>query len=428
MNPIPALANLPRITGDRRLIRRRADGHCFNFVIAMLVGLLGTEFTEAGDPCRTAGLPDRGEVIICLDDQCQNLSLERIPAANCAGSVELDATRFVPESIVLIPLPLQPAFLVFRRFTVHSETFIQGLRGVHEQSLVVASPGGGYQSRTNGTNFNTEVNQRVREYFAAAGLFNFGGNNHPYTPQLFFDADHGTLLVGATLADMEIIEEAIEVLQPVPQVQFTVRLFEATVDEIKQPEPSFPNHGRVSRPAERLFETVQVLAAAAAHETLTARAPTARHISTAEGIIPSGAQTQILKLGPKPASAPNAGVTTNGAAVPIRVTIVMLATIQPDGGVAASFVFDSFQPVAWPGSRASASAADLTPASAPPIPIVPRYRERQTVKTVAIPSGHSVLVALDTDESGNQPSARSPLGLKLLLTPVIVEPVNNRGR
>ena len=408
MNPIPPIANRPDKTGEPRIIRARAARHRFRCVIAVLVVWLGAELTGAGD-------------------QCQSLRSGRNSDANCAGTAAPDATRFVPESTVLIPLTPQPALLVFRRFTVHSETFIQGLAGVHEQSLVAISPSAGSGNRTHGDNFPTDPNQLLREYFVAAGLFNFGGNNHPYSPQLFFDADRGTVLVGASPADMEIIEEAIEILQPAPQVQFTLRLFEATVDEIKQPEPSFPSNGRVSRPAERLFEAVQVLSPATAHETRTARAPTARHIATAEGILYSGTQTQILKLVSKQASAPNPPMTTNGAAVPISVTLEMGANIHPDGSVSASFVFGSFQPVTWPGSRPSTAAADLTPASAPPIPVVPRYRGRQTVKTVTIPPGHSVLLVLDADESGNQPSTKPPLGLKLLITPVIVAPVTSRS-
>ena len=426
MNPIPAIASLPRKTRQHRVIHPRVAAHGFNFVFAVLIGWCGAGLTDAHDQCYTTECPGRSGVISSFAYPCPILSVERILEADCAGTATSDA-RFVPDSIVLIPLTPQPSFLVFRRFTVASGTFIRGLQGVHEHSLVAISQGAGSGNRTHGTNFPADPNQLLREYFVAAGLFNFGGNNHPYSPQLFFDADRGTVLVGASPADMEIIEEAIEVLQPMPQVQFTVRLFEATVDEIKQPEPSFPNHGRVARPAERLFEAVQVLSGPAARETLTARDKTARHISTSEGIIPSGAQTQILKLGTKQALASNAGVTTNGSAVPIRVTIVMLATMQPDGGVAVSFIFDSFQPVAWPGGRASTAAVPVASASAPATPPAPRYRGRQTVKTVTIPSGHSVLLALDADESGNQPSAKSPLGLKLLVTPVVVAPVINRS-
>ena len=424
MNPIPTIASLPRKTGDHRVIRARAAAQCVNFVIAVLVELFGADLTGANNQGHPAEFPGRGDVMLSSDYSCQNLSWGRILDANCADAAAPDATRFVPESIVLIPLTPPPAFLVFRRFTVHSETFIQRLRGVHEQSLVVASPSGGHGSRTQVTNLTTDPNELVRKYLVAAGMLDFGGTNRSYAPQVFFDPEHDSLLIGATAADLEIIEE---VLQPVPQVQFTLRLFEAKVEAIKMAEPSVPNHGRGSRPAERLFETVRVLSATAAHEAITARAPAARHISTSEGIIPGGAQTQILKLGSQQALASTAGVTTNGSAVPIRVTIEMLANLQPDGGVTASFVFDSFQAVAWPSDRALSSAATLASASAPPTPTAARYRRRQTFKTVAIPSGHSVLVALDADESGNQPSAKSPLGLKLLITPVIVAPVKNRS-
>ena len=64
--------------------------------------------------------------------------------------------------------------------------------------------------------FRSALNGQVRSYFAAAGVVNLGVTNGPDATQVFFNDRNGLLLVRASLQDLDIIQQAIELLNTVP--------------------------------------------------------------------------------------------------------------------------------------------------------------------------------------------------------------------
>lgn len=66
------------------------------------------------------------------------------------------------------------------------------------------------------TNLTAALNVQVREYFQAAGVVNLGVTNGPDATQVFFNDRNGLLLVRASLQDLDIIQQAIELLNVIP--------------------------------------------------------------------------------------------------------------------------------------------------------------------------------------------------------------------
>ena len=62
----------------------------------------------------------------------------------------------------------------------------------------------------------TAVNQTVRDFFVAAGVGNLGVSAGPQATQVFFNDRNGYLLVRATLQDLDIVQQAIELLNVTP--------------------------------------------------------------------------------------------------------------------------------------------------------------------------------------------------------------------
>ncbi|KAF0177216.1 MAG: Type II and III secretion system protein [Limisphaerales bacterium] len=81
--------------------------------------------------------------------------------------------------------------------------------------------GGGAQGQggiagVTSTNLTSALNIQVREYFQAAGVVNLGVTNGPDATQVFFNDRNGLLLVRASLQDLDIIQQAIELLNAIP--------------------------------------------------------------------------------------------------------------------------------------------------------------------------------------------------------------------
>ncbi|NBR87171.1 MAG: hypothetical protein EBT61_16980 [Verrucomicrobia bacterium] len=66
------------------------------------------------------------------------------------------------------------------------------------------------------TNLTSTVNAQVRQYFQAAGVSNLGVTNGPDATQVFFNDRNGLLLVRASIQDLDIIQQAIELLNTTP--------------------------------------------------------------------------------------------------------------------------------------------------------------------------------------------------------------------
>lgn len=62
----------------------------------------------------------------------------------------------------------------------------------------------------------TTINQTVRDFFVAAGVGNLGVSAGPQATQVFFNDRNGYLLVRATLQDLDIVQQAIELLNVTP--------------------------------------------------------------------------------------------------------------------------------------------------------------------------------------------------------------------
>ncbi len=66
------------------------------------------------------------------------------------------------------------------------------------------------------TNLTSALNIQVRQYFQAAGVVNLGVTNGPDATQVFFNDRNGFLLVRASLQDLDIMQQAIELLNAIP--------------------------------------------------------------------------------------------------------------------------------------------------------------------------------------------------------------------
>ena len=84
------------------------------------------------------------------------------------------------------------------------------------------------------TNLTSALNVQVREYFQAAGVVNLGVTNGPDATQVFFNDRNGLLLVRASLQDLDIIQQAIELLNVIPpQVLVESKFAEINQDDSK---------------------------------------------------------------------------------------------------------------------------------------------------------------------------------------------------
>jgi len=78
------------------------------------------------------------------------------------------------------------------------------------------------------------INSQVRTYFAAAGVSNLGVTNGPDATQVFFNDRNGLLLVRASLQDLDIMQQAIELLNVIPpQVLVESRFAEINQNDSK---------------------------------------------------------------------------------------------------------------------------------------------------------------------------------------------------
>jgi type II secretory pathway component GspD/PulD (secretin) len=79
---------------------------------------------------------------------------------------------------------------------------------------------------------NKSVQERVRDYFTAAGIDLAGGS----APRFFFNDRTGTLMVQGTPAQLEAVERALQALSvPPPRVAIEVRMVE-TMGEVQNPK------------------------------------------------------------------------------------------------------------------------------------------------------------------------------------------------
>lgn len=145
----------------------------------------------------------------------------------------------------------EPQPLFTRTYRVDPNTFMDGLRTVYGESPnapdafaepidiskgQVGKPGDIPNGRigVSGVSTNSATAALIRRFFAAAGVdfssavaVNANGLPQPSSKALFFNDRTGLLLVRATMAELDIIEKAIQVANTAPpQISITARLIE----------------------------------------------------------------------------------------------------------------------------------------------------------------------------------------------------------
>ncbi|KAF0172204.1 MAG: peptidase M56 BlaR1, partial [Limisphaerales bacterium] len=193
-----------------------------------------------------------------LDAICMT-AVVKLPNGRTAGlkySVEEYAIVFSPK------LPEQ-ASLFPRMFKVDPATFIAGLGSVVEERQLrpgsraaldqalrekawTNAPAGTDRFSVGGipvangrvgvvsTNVTAELNHLVRLYFTAAGVTDLGATNGPDATQVFFNDRNGLLLVRASLQDLDIIQQAVELLNAKPpQVVIEAKFVEISQNDNK---------------------------------------------------------------------------------------------------------------------------------------------------------------------------------------------------
>lgn len=175
-------------------------------------------------------------------------------------------------AVIFSPKAPEGVSLYTRVFKVNPNTFQQGLESVSALSIsiqtgsggggggggggqdtgafsiprvsiatVVGGQGGGGAgqngvgiSSVTRTNLQSSVNQMVRDFFTAAGV-DFGPPGTLNGKAVFFNDRAGTLMVRATLQDLEIISTAIETLNfAPPQVQIEAKFAEISQQDTKE--------------------------------------------------------------------------------------------------------------------------------------------------------------------------------------------------
>jgi hypothetical protein len=200
--------------------------------------------------------PDLENALIKVPKPIKNLTLRQVLDVICkTATVKMPDGRaaglkFTIEEYAIVFSPKLPerASLFPRMFKVDPETFITGLgsvvderefrpgsRATLDQALRAKAwtnaPAGTNRFSvvgipvTNGligvasTNVTAELNHLVRAYFTAAGVANLGVTNGPDATQVFFNDRNGLLLVRASLQDLDIIQQAIELLNAKPAIK-----------------------------------------------------------------------------------------------------------------------------------------------------------------------------------------------------------------
>ncbi|MEQ2008048.1 MAG: M56 family metallopeptidase [Limisphaerales bacterium] len=232
---------------------------------------------QKGNPIATSTArqyPDLDIALIKVSKPIKDLTLRQVLDVICkTATVKMPDGRaaglkFTIEEYAIVFSPKLPeqASLFPRTFKVDPETFIRGLAGVTSDEKLSQLGGRAEVDRllraktwtntpakvttgqfsiagvpvTNSaktgvsgvvsTNLTAELNNLVRDYFRAAGVTALGESKGPDATQIFLNDRNGLLLVRASLEDLDIIQQAIELLNTKPpQV-----LIEAKIVEMNQ--------------------------------------------------------------------------------------------------------------------------------------------------------------------------------------------------
>jgi len=185
--------------------------------------------------------PDLAGVLVKLPVAVPNLTLRQALDAICkASAVKLPDGRsvvlkFTVEEYAIVFSPKLPeqAELFSRIFKVDPETFVRGLRSVTAGPIIAARTE--QFRKAGGTNLTVELaelNVRMRDYLRSVGVSNLGPTNGPVGTQIYLNDQKGLLLVRASLEDLDIIQQAIELLNAnKPHVSIEAKLLRVTADD-----------------------------------------------------------------------------------------------------------------------------------------------------------------------------------------------------
>ncbi len=200
----------------------------------------------ASSPASEAPSQDIGETVIDINPPLKDLRL--IDALNAVVMAADRRIKFVVEDFAVVFTPRLPEKepLETREFRVNPNTFYQSMervalnmsppiilvstnppaRPASEQTPVPAGDGVRFPTTTNDM---SAVNAVVRAYFEAVGV------DLKPPKSLFFNDRKGILLVRATLADLEIIQNAVELLnyEP-PQIMLEARCYELKSERLRE--------------------------------------------------------------------------------------------------------------------------------------------------------------------------------------------------
>lgn len=398
--------------------------------------VLDAKGNPIASPAAKPPRPDLENALIKVTGPVKDLTLRQALDVICnAATVKMPDGRiaglkFTVEEYAIVFSPKLPeqAAMFSRVFKVDPETFLKGLRTVAfdenqlkpgtraalDQALRekawTNAPAGikqlttGGPSLTNGvfsavnTNLTAELNHLVRLYFTDAGVANLAATDAgPDATQVFFNDRNGLLLVRASLQDLDIIQQAVELLNAKPQrVKFDVTAFET------------------GPTTERPGVSMRVVTAEEAR-TITKRfMPTASRQSDLAVIVPMFESARVPLFGQG---------NTNGPSLQV------LPILEREQQLQITVLTDH---VSLPRrfSGVNMNAREIydyvhVPGQTPPRPAM-REDVKQPVSIVSVPFGHVVVVSASTAATG-APSGSAPnAGFTILLTPTLVDPAGNR--
>ncbi|MBI1194858.1 MAG: tetratricopeptide repeat protein [Gammaproteobacteria bacterium] len=229
---------------DAEVRMRDPDHRGLNFLITSLPN-------HGPIPSASNPSPSAADFLVKIDPPLRNMRLIDIldaivrVARPPQGQPQDMILKYSIEDYGVVFTPSRSDQLYTRTFKVDPNTFIQGLdriylnpngigtgttasgRGINGIGTSSTAGGGGIIGATI-TNSPSPLAGAVRTYFAAAGI-NFPTNSTPGQPQkaIFYNDRTGVLFVRAPLADLDVVETALQALntQP-PQLTFEVRLLQ----------------------------------------------------------------------------------------------------------------------------------------------------------------------------------------------------------
>ena len=359
--------------------------------------------------------------------------------------------------------------LYVREFKVDPNTFKQGLEsvvGVPFGNSSSGASGGGQQGNSpltvprvapaatgaggQGGGVN-DVTRRTEMERVSAGLREFlsslGVDLSPPKSVLYTHGE-GTLVVRATLQDLDTIESAVQVLNIAPpQVNIKMKYIELPESEAKALREKFtptnnPSWGSnlviLNEPAARLQLTkwqaipeVNLLYEASITTLSGRQAQIQWDIAPPEALIDSPDDASAPGKAPKrPEFVAPQNQIPNGARV-----LDVLANVAADGNTIQMTLIPTiteFLGYDEPGSQAELPAQLNDTASQPrrePLPL-PRFRLRQTIKTVIVRDGQTLALGLGDKLTGrlpgNESSPPEKKSLIIFVTPTIIDPAGNR--